>query len=180
MSEELVTIQLSRRRAAALGRVIDLQLACEESGMLGPLDPHQSAAERDETMHGVRHPIQDGDGVLYPIACRRNVLAQQRGEELGGCRWVADEGIPGGVACTTCGKAECPGMARASELRSMVDGTYMPRTSTHFPGGMKTLRISRGGGDTATLTAPPDDRQALTVTPGGLWTSMLTTTYDEE
>lgn len=126
--EDLVTVRLSARRAAALERIIDMQLACEDAGF-GPSDPQPTALERDVAMFGTRRPIQDGDGVLYPIACRRNVLAQRNEEELGGCRWVADEGIPGSVACTTCGKAECPGMARAAELRSMVDGTYSPNAT---------------------------------------------------
>lgn len=126
MSEDLVTIRTTKRRADALERIIDMQLACEESGMLTPTPPALSAEERDEAMHGTRRPIQDGDEVLYPIACRRNELAHQRGEDLGGCRWVADDRIGDGVACTACGKAEGPGMQRCKKLRSMVDGTYAP------------------------------------------------------
>lgn len=133
MSEELVTIRLSPRRAAALERVINLQLVCEESGMFPAIK--ETAEERDQTMHGDRLPVQDGDAVIYRIACRAAVLAERmeddpsdpstRRADLPACRWVADDsGIPGGVACTRCGKAEGPGMARAAVLRSMVDGTY--------------------------------------------------------
>jgi hypothetical protein len=117
---------LTPRQQRALLDVLEQQIAIDESRMFaaGP-----TTEERDEAMHGVRHPIQDGDAVLYPIACRRNVLAQRRGEELGWCRWVADDsGIAGSVSCTACGKTEAPGMARQPELRAMVDGTWSPRS----------------------------------------------------
>jgi hypothetical protein len=123
-ADEREPLLLTPRQQRALLDVIDQQIAIDESRMfsVGP-----TAEERDEALHGTRLPIQDGDGVLYPIACRRNVLAQRRGESLGGCRWVADDsGIAGSVSCTTCGKTEGPGMSRQPELREMVDGTWSP------------------------------------------------------
>ena len=153
MSEEtLVTVRLPARRLAALERVIDLQIACEESGMFAP--PDLTPEERDEAMHGSRRPVQDGGGVIYPIACRAAELAERRDEELPACRWVADDsGLPGSVSCTRCGKSIGPRMARNETIRSMVDGHYLPSVQV----GGEPDTIMRIGFGAATRAQEPGD-----------------------
>ena len=124
-AHDLEPVHLTPRQRRALDDLIQSQIMIDEARVFA--DP--TAEERDEAMHGVRHPIQDGDAVSYPIACRRNVLAERRDEKLGGCRWVADDGgLPGSVSCKTCGTMVGPGMPRHTRLREMVDGTYSPKS----------------------------------------------------
>ena len=115
---ELMT--LTQRQQVALADVLEAQIQIDDAKMFiaGP-----TSVERDFDMHGDRRPVQDGDAVIWPIACRASELAQRRDDELPKCRWVRDGE---GVACTRCGKAEAPGMVRHDRLRAMVDGIYSP------------------------------------------------------
>jgi len=122
-------VYLTTREHRALRDLLTAQIAFEDGA-----PPEPTAEERDHEMHGVRHPIQDGDEVLYPIACRKNVMHRRHDEDLVACRWRADDkAIQGAVSCTLCGKCEGPGMVRHEKLRSMVDGTYLPSTAEGEP-----------------------------------------------
>lgn len=133
---EQTALILTPREQRALRDLIQQQISIDESGMF-PARP--TAEERDEAMHGSRRPLQDGEAVLWPIACRASELAKRRDEALPACRWVADG--EDSVACTRCGKLVGPGMVRHEFLTSISRGTYRPVEAS--PRSSMTIKIVR-------------------------------------
>ena len=120
----------TERQIRALREIADTQIAFDEARCMSQ-PPEPELADHQVQ----RLPIQDGNGVIYPIACRANVVARRCDEPDKACRWVDDSrGSPKAVRCTHCGKYVGEGMARHKLLRSLVDGTYAPTEAPSFDG----------------------------------------------